>query len=278
VDLPAVGKNLQDHPATLVAYKLKEGVKAMSWTDQIFDSHQSVKPLVLLQWALFGTGPLTTTSCDHGAYVNTKGKGDPDVQIRFAPGMALDPDALQSLRQAGELKRLQMEWPAGFTLQLLGSRPDSTGSITLRSADPYDKPLINIGYFTDSKGSDLASLRNAVKLCRDLAAKPGLAELVAEEVHPGPAVQSDADLDAYIKKSVCSGNAVVGTCRMGLSPADGAVVSANDFKVFGTNGLRVIDSSLLPKLPGCQTGAPTVMIAERAAALLQGKIKGCCQA
>jgi choline dehydrogenase-like flavoprotein len=62
---------------------------------------------------------------------------------------------------------------------------------------------------------------------------------------------------------------------MGLSPADGSVVSADNFKVFGTSGLRVIDSSLLPKLPGGQAGAPTVMIAERAAALLNGKISGC---
>jgi len=272
VNLPAVGKNLQDHPATLVAYKLKEGVKAMSWTDQIFDSHQSVKPLVLLQWALLGQGPLCTTSCDHGAYLNTKGQGDPDVQLRFAPGLALDPDALQSLVQAGELKKLKMQWPSGFTCQLLGSRPQSKGSVGLRSADPFDNPLINIGYFTDASGSDIKSLRQAVKRARQLVSRPGLMELVEEEVHPGLEVESDEALDEYIKKSVCSGNALVGTARMGSSPSD-AVVSSNDFKVFGTSGLRVIDSSVIPKLPGAQTGAPTVMIADRAAALLLGLLE-----
>jgi len=89
----------------------------------------------------------------------------------------------------------------------------ATPCTALRSTDPFDKPLINPSYFTDSKGSALASLREAIKLCRDLVTKPGLAELVEEEVHPGKAVQSAADLPACIKKSVCSGNAVVGTCR-----------------------------------------------------------------
>ena len=85
--------------------------------------------------------------------------------------------------------------------------------VGLRSADPFDNPLINIGYFTDAAGSDIKSLRQAVKRARQLVSRPGLMELVEEEVHPGLEVESDEALDQYIKKSVCSGNALVGTAR-----------------------------------------------------------------
>lgn len=80
----------------------------------------------------------------------------------------------------------------------------------------------------------------------------------------------DADLEAYVRRSACSGNALVGSCRMGAAPTDGSVVSSADFGVWGVDALRVIDASVMPAIPGGQTGAPTVMIAERAAAMLTG--------
>jgi choline dehydrogenase-like flavoprotein len=81
------------------------------------------------------------------------------------------------------------------------------------SSDPYDKPRITSGYFSDPSGADLAALRRGIRAARQLAGAPALAKLVAEEVHPGPAVESDNDIEAYIKKYVCSGNALTGTCK-----------------------------------------------------------------
>lgn len=86
--------------------------------------------------------------------------------------------------------------------------------------------------------------------------------------HPPPLL--DADLEAYVRRSACSGNALVGSCRMGAAPTDGSVVSAQDFGVWGVDALRVVDASVIPTIPGGQTGAPTVMIAERAAAKMTG--------
>lgn len=85
---------------------------------------------------------------------------------------------------------------------------------------------------------------------------------------PTPADLADADIEAYVRKSTCSGNALVGTARMGASPTDGSVVSAADFSVWGVQGLRVIDSSVIPRIMGGQSGAATWMLAERAAEML----------
>ncbi len=85
-----------------------------------------------------------------------------------------------------------------------------------------------------------------------------------------PPQQSDEEIDAYIKRTLHSANAIVGTCAMGTSPGRGAVVNA-ELKVHGVDGLRVVDASVFPKIPGGQTGAPTVMVAERAAAMMRGK-------
>ncbi|PNH05783.1 Choline dehydrogenase [Tetrabaena socialis] len=97
------------------------------------------------------------------------------------------------------------------------------------------------------------------------------AKVLEGETFPGVRASSDKDIDEYVRRTVHSGNALVGTCAMGASAAAGAVVSSADLKVFGVAGLRVVDASVIPTLPGGQTGAATVMVAERAAALLLGK-------
>lgn len=93
---------------------------------------------------------------------------------------------------------------------------------------------------------------------------------LSHEQYPGPRHATDAELDEYIFKTVHSGNALVGTCKMGTSVSDGSVVSSKDLRVFGISNLVVADSSVIPRIPGGQTGAPAVMVAERAAALLRG--------
>lgn len=125
---------------------------------------------------------------------------------------------------------------------------------------------MELNYFKDN--ADLDTLINGVKVARSIAEQSSLGKYLSQEGWPGADVTSEADLEAYVRKTACSGNALVGTCRMGQAPTDGSVVSSNDFSMWGVNGLRVIDASVVPNIPGGQTGAVTFMLAERAAALL----------
>jgi len=152
-------------------------------------------------------------------------------------------------------------------LSLLLSRPPSLSG--LKSTDPFINPDININYFSDPDGADLATLREGLKLSRRIAAAEPLSKYLTEEAYPGRGRSDDAAIDEFIKKTAHSGNALVGTCRMGTSPHQGAVVSSEDLTVFGVEGLRVVDASVIPTIPGGQTGAATVMIAERAAATMR---------
>lgn len=274
-DLPGVGANLQDHPAALVAYTLKPSAGAISVTDQIMHADGRVRARAVLNYALRRRGPLTTTGCDHGAFVSTGARtatlGDaPDLQIRLAPALALDADGIGSYVEFARLKESGRKWPSGVTFQLLAVRPASRGAISLRSADPFDTPVLDPGFLSDAAGADAATLRAGVRIARDLAATPAFEGMVEAEVHPGPGAATDAALDAYLAATLHSGNAVVGSARMGPDPRAGAVVDA-DLRVHGVAGLRVVDASVFPTILGGQTGAPVLMLAERAAA---GLVRG----
>ena len=117
-------------------------------------------------------------------------------------------------------------------------------------------------------GADIATLREGIKLSRRIAESQPLGKYLNAEAYPGSGRNGDADLEEFIRKTAHSGNALVGTCRLGVSAEDGSVVSSESFQVHGVDGLRVVDSSVIPVIPGGQTGAPTVMIAERAAAAI----------
>lgn len=189
--------------------------------------------------------------------------------MRFVPACALDPDGVSSYALFGELKKKKLQWPAGITIQLLACRPHSRGSVSIRSNDPNDRPQVNINYF--EREADMKTLIEGVRLARKLAEAEPLAQYLTAECFPGLEKTEDAQLEEFVRRTVHSGNALVGTCRMGASPADGSVVSSQDFKVHGVQGLRVVDASLIPVIPGGQTGAATVMIAERAAAVVTGR-------
>ena len=274
-DLPGVGANLQDHPAALVSYTLKPSAGGISVTDEIMHSDGRVRVRALLNYALRRRGPLTTTGCDHGAFVATGaragslGPTTPDLQIRLAPALALDADGIGSYVEFARLKDTGRKWPSGVTFQLLAVRPASRGHIGLRSADPWDAPVLDPGFLTDKAGEDAATLRAGIAIARDLASQPAFSGLIEGEAHPGPGAASESALDAYLASTLHSGNAVVGSARMGPRPSAGDVVDS-DLKVHGISGLRVVDASVFPVVPGGQTGAPVIMLAERAAAGLAG--------
>jgi len=185
--------------------------------------------------------------------------------MRFLAARAVTADGMGSFTKFRDIT----DHPDGFSFQSIAVRPKSRGRVALASADPEAKPIIMTNYLTDPQ--DFATIREGIRLGRRLAEQPSFAEVLGPEVFPGTHVQSDMELDAYISDSMHTANAIVGTCRMG--PLDGAmsVVDPN-MRVFGTMNLRICDASVMPKLPGGQSGACTVMIAERAAEIL---LQGC---
>lgn len=258
-DNPNVGENLQDHPAAVVSFKTpKKGVSVTSKL-RLFGK---TNPFPVLQWLLFKTGLLTSTGCDHGGFVRTSAStdGQPDLQIRFLAARALGPDGMTTFTQFRNSKHLD----DGYSFQSVACRAKSKGCVRLSSSNTHVKPTIDGGYLNDA--NDLKTLREGIKLGRQLGNRPEWGEYLGEEVYPGIDVRTDAQIDEYIKNSLHTANALTGTCKMGTGKD--AVVSS-DLKVIGVNGVRVADSSTIPIIPGGQTATPTVMIAERAASLLR---------
>lgn len=256
-DNPYVGDNLQDQPAAVVSFKTpKKGVSVTSKL-RLFGKPN---PFPALKWMLTKSGMMTSTGCDHGAFVRTTpGASQPDLQVRFIAAKALGPDGMTTyakFRSTGSVED-------GYTFQSVACRAKSKGRVRLASSNSHVKPVIDGGYL--SNADDLATLREGIKLGRMLGNRPEWGEYLGEEVYPGPDVQTDAQIDEYIRNSLHTSNALTGTCKM--STGKDAVVGP-DLCVVGVKGLRVADSSVIPSIPGGQTGTPTVMIADRAATLI----------
>lgn len=143
-------------------------------------------------------------------------------------------------------------------------RPESKGSVTLRSANPMDAPLIRLNMFQHPE--DLHTLRRAVRHSREFAATSALAPFIRGELTPGGALMSDDDLDAHIRNSAIVAHHASCTCAMGVN--DTAVVDP-ELRVRGVEGLRVVDASVMPRVIGGNTNAPIIMIAEKAADMIR---------
>jgi choline dehydrogenase-like flavoprotein len=146
-------------------------------------------------------------------------------------------------------------------------RPHSRGKIRLKSANPGDKPAIRANYLSDAEGADLRTMIAAARVAREIFAAAPFDAYRGDEIYPGCGACTDADLAAYIRRKAETVYHPVGTCRMGND--ENAVVDS-ELRVRGVAGLRVVDASVMPCLPGGNTNAPTIMIAERAAELIAG--------
>lgn len=267
-DLPGVGQNLQDHPAAMLSYlSSKPSDKRRS---SIFYTERTGRNLgTLLNYVFRGRGPLTSPMCEAGGFVRSSPDlTSCDLQLRFIPFVS-EPNPYESLAdfaRGGAYLRNRAQRPAGFTLQSVVARPQSRGSVELRSVDVRDSMRIRPNWMSDSR--DMDSLVAGIELCRTIARDERFKSFRGAEKHPGGDVVSREDIEQYVRDSVHTANAMVGTCRMGT---DEEAVVTPDLKVRGVDGLRVVDSSVMPTIPGGQTGAPTMMIAEKAADMIQGK-------
>jgi choline dehydrogenase-like flavoprotein len=241
-DLPGVGENLHDHPYVVCIWE-------SSAPESLYGAD---KPKPMLEWILRRSGPLTSTVAEAFAFVRSRpGLPAPDLQFHFAPAYFADNGFEEFDGHA-------------FTSGPVLVSTKSRGNLRLRSSDPLDKPRILTN--TLAEPEDMASLVAGVKLAREIASTGPLAEAAAREIYPGPGVDDDADIEAFVRQHVDLLYHPVGTCKMGT---DDAAVLDPQLRVRGIDGLRVVDASVMPPIPGGNTNAPTIMIAERAAELIK---------
>ncbi|GAN80358.1 GMC family oxidoreductase [Acidocella aminolytica] len=241
-DAPDVGLNLQDHPIVPLKAYCKEKLGYQN-TAQGFGAVKAG-----LRYALTKDGPASGSGIETVSYWNPENLSAlPTIQCYHVPIVSED-----GLRPTGT--------QPGITFELVVLQPRSRGSIRLSDGDPTSMPLIDPNFMGDSY--DLSTAIKSIRAMREVVQKPSLKSLLKEEIAPGPALQSDDDLAAWIKKVVTTMWHPVGTCRMGSD--DRAVVDAH-LRVNGVSGLRVIDASIMPNIVSGNTNAPTMALARHGA-------------
>jgi choline dehydrogenase len=241
-ELPGVGKNLQDHLMVSVGYKCLKPVTLMS--------AESLPNL--LRYMIWRNGPLASNVAEAGILLRTReGSAVPNLQLLFGPAYY----ACHGLR-----KRTDHCFGFGPTL----ITPESRGEITLRSSRAEEPPIVRANYL--STEDDLQVMVNGVKLSRELAHTKAFAEYRGEELHPGAAAKTDADIAEFVKREGETLYHPVGTCKMGHD--EWAVVDEK-LRVRGVENLRVVDASVMPRIVAGNTNAPTLMIAEKGADMIR---------
>jgi choline dehydrogenase len=248
VDLPGVGRNLQDHHEVPVIAATK-GASGYFGEDKGWRMIRNG-----LQYLAFGSGPVTTTGVDCCCFHDPDGGERPTIQLYCVPTVYLD-------RDVSDQKPTH-----GVTLTSCLLRPKARGSVTLRSADPSDPPLVDSNFFGDP--DDLRLTIAAMRFARTLLATRPVADLVAREMLPGAGAIGDDDLAAFAKRTVKTNYHPVGTARMGPASDPLSVLDAK-LQVRGTENLRVIDCSAMPFIPSGNTNAAALMMGDKAVSILR---------
>ena len=248
-DAPEVGANLADHLDITVQAALADRTA-------VGIAPSFLPRAVRAAWAYLrrGQGEFTSNVAEAGGFVRSDPSRDrPNLQFHFIPAFLHDHGRTLS-------------WGYGLTLHVCDLMPKSRGSISLASPDPMAAARISPNYL--SHPDDLPVLLDGLKIARAITRAPALARHIARETLPGPAVTTDAQLEADIRARAETIYHPVGTCRMGLDPAS---VTDPQGRVRGVEGLRVVDASLMPQLVAGNTNAPTMMIAENIARMMLGR-------
>ena len=242
--LEGVGHNLQDHPIVAVRHLTKKPVSLLK-----AKSLPNVARYLLLR-----RGMLCGSGVDVLAHLRTSADlPAADLQLLLMSVLWFD----QGLTPPTE---------HGFTLAAAVLKPKSRGSVTVRSSDPLERPLIQPNYCSDQDGHDMRGLLDGIRWLRKIAAAPEFASLAGAEITPGEGVKSDQELAAYVRQSAETYFHPVGTCKMGV---DESAVVDPQLRVRGVERLRVVDASVMPSIPRANTNAATIMIAEKAADLIR---------
>ncbi|MEO9650706.1 MAG: choline dehydrogenase [Roseobacter sp.] len=249
VDRPGVGQNLQDHMELYLQMASSQPITLYKhWN--LFS-----KALIGAQWLFTKTGMGTSNQFESAAFVRSDaGVPYPDIQYHFLP---------IAVRYDGKVAAEGH----GFQAHVGPMRSKSRGAVTLASNNPGDAPKIQFNYM--SHPEDWRDFRRCIRLTREIFAQEAFAPYVKHEIQPGNAVQSDADLDAFITEHAESAYHPCGTCRMGRSDDANAVVDGQA-RVIGVEGLRVADSSIFPRITNGNLNAPSIMVGEKVSDLLLG--------
>ena len=252
-DSPGVGRNLQEHPTASLEWNAKEPVTFLNqlrWDKIAFNS---------LRWALFGTGPMAYQVNSCNVVIRTRPELErPDLQIM------VNPIRFDAQTWFPGIKPVQQHV---FWAGLVQLHPESRGWVELKSADPREVASVTLNIL-DTEG-DRAQMRDAIRVARKIYRTEPMAELIGSEKSPGEQAQSDEELDAYIRASCYVAQHPVGTCAMGLGEKS---VVDSELRVIGVDGLRVADASIMPTVPGGNTNLPAIMVGEKAADLIKGKV------
>ena len=247
-DMP-VGENLHDHFNTYLAYRCSKSITLNELQHSL-----PRRVAAAAQYALFRKGPMSNNGLYVGAFFCSDPRFErPDIQMNMTAW---------STKERTRAGIVSHPFP-GFTLSPVHLRPEGRGTLRLKSADPLASPEIRFNFLRSDY--DYQALIAGMRMARRIAAQPALAPYVAEEVMPGPACQTDAEMIADIRAHGVSNLHPVGTCRMGTGPD--SVVDPR-LRVYGVQGLRVADASIMPQVVAGNTNAPSIMIGEKCAAMV----------
>ena len=251
VDLP-VGDNLQDHLAVMITFARRDHGPFCQ------EMRCDRMMLSMARAYLFGTGPGTVVPGGLHAFVKTRPDlAVPDIEFMFR-GLPAHAHLWFPL--------VRPRYRDGFGIRPALLHPQSRGTVRLRSADPRDPPRIAYNFF--SAPGDLPLLREGFRRARDVAYQRPLDPFRGDETSPGPAVQSDTEIDAWMRKVAATAHHPAGTCAMGIGP--GSVLDP-ELRVRGAERLRVVDASAMPDLVSAHINACVLMMAERASDLIRGR-------
>lgn len=249
-DRPGVGRNLQDH---MELYIQQESLQPITLYSKL---NLLSKAMIGAEWLFFKSGLGATNHFESAAFVRSKpGVDYPDIQYHFLP-VAIRYDGKAAAKSHG------------FQVHVGPMRSKSRGSVTLRSKDPLAKPIIRFNYM--SHEDDWTDFRHCIRLTREIFGQPAFDPYRGKEISPGSHVQTDAELDDFIRAHAESAYHPCGTCRMGNKDDPASVVDP-ECRVIGVEGLRVADSSIFPRITNGNLNGPSIMTGEKAADHILGK-------
>ncbi len=247
-DLKGVGKNLQDHVDCTVQYECTQPITLYSQSNPFNAARTG------LQYLFFRTGLASGQGLESGAFVKSRpDAATPDLQLHFIAALVFDHTRKPADRH-------------GFLSHVCQLRPHSRGFVALKSPDPLAAPLIQPNYLEAEE--DRRALREGVKIVREVFAQAAFDPYRGPELMPGAHVQKDAAIDQFVRRTADTIYHPVGTAKMG---SDAEAVVDTKLRVFGVEGVRVVDASIMPALVSGNTNAPAIMIAEKAADMILGR-------
>jgi len=247
---PGVGANLQDHLEVYMQYQAAQPITLYKYWN-IWG-----KALIGAQWLLTKKGLGASNQFEACGFIRSdKGVEYPDIQYHFLP---------IAVRYDGQA----VAGGHGFQVHTGPMRAKSRGAVTLRSADPMSVPKIQFNYMSDPR--DWQDFRKVIRLTREIFEQPAIAPYVKSTIQPGLDLQSDAELDAFVRDHAESAYHPCGTCRMGAADDPLAVVDP-ECRVIGVEGLRVADSSIFPQVTNGNLNGPSIMTGEKASDHILGR-------